>query len=169
MMAVRRRLLGDDVRGASVVVCPAFDRQWALRVVADREGGRITYVVAGARLSEDTGPDAPVSRVAVSVHAATFAAVDRAWSMMLSRASRPTELRRVIDGTHYLFIRSGGTQDTRAGWTWSPPAATAAGELAGLVDTLRGYVLAPVGDRPRLEATILHAGVQVAEMAERLQ
>jgi len=150
---VREHLLGRAT-GASALVIPSFQKEWAVQIARDRGHAFAIYAIMdtqlwGAlqqRLEQEPATEAevlrklrlPVSRSTAELGDATARAVEAAWAAMHSAARMPSTPRRIIDGTSYWFFGPGA--DKRTGLSRSPEATTPAGALVDLVEALRNHV-----------------------------
>jgi hypothetical protein len=146
---VRDRLL-NRASSSAIIVMPSFEKEWAVQVVYDRgiaetfAGGRgvpsLRYSIPSDQLhgSMETGKLASVSvrAHAVVVSQGVAESVETAVRSVVEWAEMPADPRPTIDGTGYMFLRSGSGGGCMA---WDPQAGTAARALADLADALRGF------------------------------
>jgi hypothetical protein len=176
-LAVRDHLLGQRLSAQSVMVFPSFQKEWALQLAYDRGEPFLIYTVPDSqiwsslqeRVAQTQLREVDVLRqlrVSVVRQSAPLSqestrAVEIAWARMVMGARRPPELRRIIDGTTYLFFHVDASGTTKAGLSRSPAEGTSAGVLVHLVEALRAHVLAPAESRNRSDQIILRLSKDV--------
>jgi hypothetical protein len=166
-LATRAKLLGPRPVGVHVIVFPSFQNEWAVQIAYDR--GRPFVLLASMetslwyslqrRVEDGELPESelfsssvPVNRSTADLEPPAAQAVERAWASALAAAQWPVEMRRVLDGTSYLFFGVG--PKAPVGLAREPEAGTPAAALAELVEALRRYVEARPEERQTTEAEI---------------
>lgn len=152
----------SSLRGAGVVCLPAFEPEWALRLVLDEDGEQYLLIQTEA---EEQIWDSDSAEIKVAHRELPFPkdiaeSVCDVWLNMLRGARFPDSGWSGRDGVNYHFNYWGPEAFLVefCGRTWSPEKDTAPGRLVALADALRDFAITEHHGRPvllrRVEAEV---------------
>jgi hypothetical protein len=137
-------------RGRLSVVClPAFEVEWALRLLGSPKAGySLVVTVAEQQIGSSRAPETVQAQRLETQVAATIAdSIQQVWKKMLLRTRHPEIARIGKDGVRYHFAGFFPEALYMAGTAWSPDPETAPGCLVGLSEALYRYTTSAEADR----------------------